>query len=380
MTKINVIYHHFPHYRAPVLRELVSNGEYEYSFHASLKDLDGIKVFKGDDVVDIHPLDFKFQGPIWVLKGYWSALLDTQAKAIVLHAPPNMPAAWLIMIFGRLLGKKMFFWVHGWLKPEPILKRFIRNIFFGLSDKVMVYGERARKLASESGFSSKKVWPIYNSLDYDKAKKVLSKIGSDNASENPLPQSFFKEGANPIIICTARLTEQCQFDLLLTAAEILKKQGAPINILLVGDGPERKNLENTAIELDLDVHFYGACYDEDILGNLLYYSDLTVSPGKIGLTAMHSLTYGTPAITHGKLDAQMPEFEAIEAGKSGLFFQHDDANDLADKILLWLNMDQSREVIRKNCQSVISKKWNPARQRERIEACLDTCLKKSKPS
>ena len=52
------------------------------------------------------------------------------------------------------------------------------------------------------------------------------------------------------------------------------------------------------LNLQDQIWFYGACYDESKLGELIFNADLCVSPGNVGLTAVHSMGYGTPVITH----------------------------------------------------------------------------------
>lgn len=155
---------------------------------------------------------------------------------------------------------------------------------------------------------------------------------------------------------------------------MLKASSDPINILLVGDGPERATLEILAAKLDVSVHFYGACYDEATLASLIYYSDVTVSRGKIGLTVIHSLTYGTPAITHGDLDQQMPEVEAITDGFNGKLFIKDDVHDLVRCMTEWFSARYDRETVRSQCQQVVAKNWNPARQRELIDKGVTSLL------
>ena len=105
---------------------------------------------------------------------------------------------------------------------------------------------------------------------------------------------------------------------------------------------------------------YGPSYEEEKIGELVYNADLCVSPGNIGLTAMHSLTYGTPAITHGNFSNQGPEFEAIKSGVTGDFFIEDDARDLTQVIKNWINLDLlKRDLIRNNCYKVIDEFYNP---------------------
>ena len=103
---------------------------------------------------------------------------------------------------------------------------------------------------------------------------------------------------------------------------------------------------------------------------MIYDADLTVSPGKIGLTAMHSLMYGTPVVTHGDLDAQMPEVEAIEEGRTGAFFRRGDARDLAATIAGWLDAGLPRAQVRQAARAAIKAKWTPQGQARIIEEAL----------
>ncbi len=377
--KVNVIYHHYPHYRAPVMRELTKSGAHDYTFWGSLESVQGIKAFTGDDIVTIKPLKYSIAGNRWVLKEYWGAVFDKQADALIVLANPNMLATWFIVIVARLKGKKVLFWAHGWLKKEAPLKRFIRNFYFNLSNHVIVYAERAKVVAKECGFNNEKITVVYNSLDYERAVQEREAIAQAETKPENKPQALFSAPDRPLIICTARVTELCRFDLLFNAARKLQDEGKPINILLVGDGPKKDDMKEMAEELGISVHFYDACYDEAELARLIYWSDLTVSPDKIGLTAMHTLTYGTPVITHSDLDNQMPEVEAIESGVTGLLFERDNADDLAFQIEDWLSSGRQREVVRQACYEMIANKWNPKVQRRQIDKAVTETLSKSGP-
>ena len=61
-------------------------------------------------------------------------------------------------------------------------------------------------------------------------------------------------------------------------------------------------------------------YDENEIGDLIYNADLCVSPGNVGLTAIHTLTYGTPVLSHANFPNQMPEFEAIDKDFTSFLF------------------------------------------------------------
>ena len=119
------------------------------------------------------------------------------------------------------------------------------------------------------------------------------------------------------------------------------------------------------------VWMFGPCFSEEILGELIYNSSVCVSPGNIGLTAMHSLVYGTPVITQDNFKNQGPEFESVVESFSGSFFKEDSISDLCDKIKIWISKNyKQRETIRQNCYKVISERYNPNNQREILKKTL----------
>ncbi|WP_119939611.1 glycosyltransferase [Neorhizobium sp. NCHU2750] len=373
MANVSVIYHHYPHYRRPVVTELYHSGQHSYKFWGSHDVVNGIEVFPGDDTVIINPLSFKTKGKRWILTGYWPAILDRSVDVVIILGNPNMLATWKMALMARMTGRKVLFWAHGWLKREPFVKRMMRNIYFRMANKILVYGVRAKEIGAESGYPCERISVIYNSLDFDKSQKILARICNSKTFTNA-PQRLFLLPSLPLVICTARITSACRFDLLFEAARMLSQKGKPVNILLVGDGPERLGLEDMAKQLKINVYFFGACYDEDVLAELIHGADLTVSPGKVGLTAIHSLSYGTPVITHDNLDEQMPEVEAIIPGVSGELFRYGDAADLANSINSWLATDHDRKVVREECIKIVASTWNPAMQRKLIDQAVSEVL------
>ncbi len=113
-------------------------------------------------------------------------------------------------------------------------------------------------------------------------------------------------GIDLSLFVSGRLVAKLRLDLLVDAVSMLQKEGCLIDVLLVGDGPQRTQLEAAAKIKDLSVIFYGACYEEEILARLIMSANVTVVPGAIGLTVMHSLIYGTPVITNDDPDEQGP--------------------------------------------------------------------------
>lgn len=86
---------------------------------------------------------------------------------------------------------------------------------------------------------------------------------------------------------------------------------------------------------------------------------------------MHAMVYGCPCMSHNDFPYQMPEFEAIQEGKTGGFFDRDNFTSLADNIQKWFaEHQQEREQIRQNCFKEIDEQWNPHVQVEIIKNAI----------
>ena len=104
---------------------------------------------------------------------------------------------------------------------------------------------------------------------------------------------------------------------------------------------------------------------------MIYNADLCVSPGNVGLTAMHSMVFGTPVLTHNDFSHQMPEFEAVKENITGDFFKYGDINSLALKISEWFqNNGEKRESVRQSCMKEIDDNWTPWFQLEVLKEHL----------
>ena len=368
--RVAVIYHMFPHYRGPVLRALAGSQRYDFSFFGSHDAVDGIVPFVGDDRVVVHPLKIEPGEAGGVFSGLWGPVLSRENDALVIIGNPRFSQTWAAAIAARLMGKRVLFWGHGWLHDYSRPMTWLRHFYFNLAHGVLVYADRAKALAEKAGFPGSKVYPIYNSLDWDAASVHYEALLA--SSGTALRQKTAYPADRPVIICTARLTPLCRFDLLIEAAAILSARGNPVQVILVGDGPVRSALEAQAKAAGVDVRFTGAIYDEAVLSGMLFAADMTVSPGKVGLTAMHSLSYGTPIVTHGALDHQMPEVEAIIEGRTGAYFLQDDPVDLARAIEDVLRWKTSRAQVRENCRDVMMGRYTPAAQTGFIEDALES--------
>lgn len=265
-------------------------------------------------------------------------------------------SSWLMLIRCKSKKKKTLLWSHGWYGCESIIIKSIKKLYYSLATGVLLYGNYAKNLMIKNGFRDEKISVIYNSLDYEKQINTRALLKTTNIFQDHFGNH------NPTVIFIGRLTKEKQLQMLLNAILLLRKEGVFMNLVLIGDGVEKGNLLNLSQELCIDhvVWFYGECYNEFEIGQLIYNAFVCVSPGNVGLTAMHSLVYGTPVITHNDFSHQVPEFESIEEGKTGAFFVYRSIESLSNTIKKWLKSHPHKndELIH-SCQKVIEEKYNP---------------------
>ncbi len=263
--------------------------------------------------------------------------------------------------------KKFYIWTHGWYGKETGRDAKMKLWLYRNVTGTFVYGDRAKELLVKEGIPANKLFPIHNSLDYDKQLELRNAIKTSTVYSDHFGNN------NPVIVFIGRLTKVKQLDMLVDAVAELKAKGERYNVVFVGDGVEKESLKAQVKRLGLteQVWFYGACYDEKTNAEMICNADLCVAPGNIGLTAIHVLMFGCPAISHNDFTWQMPEFEAIKPGKTGDFFERNNVQALACTISKWFAEKKSkREEVRQACYNEIDTNWNPYYQMEIIKKNL----------
>lgn len=359
--KIALIYNFAQHYRTNIFTLMDKAMDIDFYF--------------GDHYLNVKKMDYSLlQHKVTEVKNIELGPLKWQCNTIrlawadydtfIVLGEPMCLSTWFILLISRVLGKRIYFWTHGWYGREGWAKRLIKRIYFGMANGTMLYGEYARQLMIKQGFRAQKIAVIHNSLAYDTQIVLRNGLHDHHTFSNHFGNEY------PTVVFVGRLTKEKKLHQLLQAQYICKENGHPFNVIFIGDGVMEKILKDFTQKQDLQnyVWFYGASYDEQELSQLLYDADLCVAPGNIGLTAIHAMSFGCPCISHNDFKWQMPEFEAIKENKSGTFFERDNVEDLARVIMQWFNMHRhDREQVRMACFKEIDENWNPHQQLEIIK-------------
>ena len=366
-TKICCIFNYAPHYRLPIYKEMDQQLSCDFYFgdrvEGNIKKLDYSQLsgFKAE----VKNVDLSFKYFKWQ-KGVIFFPFKKKYKHFILTGDASILSNLIIIILCLFLRKKTYLWMHGLYKIPNFKAKMVLYPFYKLASHLLLYGHYAKYIFVSQGFKENKISVIYNSLDYNIQKDIRQSL-----VPTKIYQHYFTN-AYPVLIYIGRIQAVKKVDHIIKALAVLKEKNIFYNLIILGDNDPQFKLEKLVFSLKLEeqVHFFGPSYDEKINGELIFNADLCVSPGNIGLTAIHAMSYGTPCITHNDFTQQMPEFEIIEENKTGLFFQKDSVIDLAEKITEWSRLNLNRDEIRLNCYHKIDQYYNPFFQVDLLKKIL----------
>ncbi len=322
------------------------------------------------DITDLDGFIVELQNKYIFNDFYWQIgfqkVFKSEYKKYLVTGDLHCISNWIILFYSYIFNKKVYVWTHGWNGKDGWLKKSIKIFFIKLCTGVFLYGDYAKKIMMKSGIPERKLNVIFNSLDYEKQLEVRKKLKRTNVYRNIFRNDY------PVIIFIGRIQKNKKLEEVILAMTEALKENIKLNFILIGGEIDSINLKTVIEEnkMQENVLFYGSCFDEHKLGELIYNANVCVSPGHIGLTAIHSLMYGTPIITHDNVRMQTPEFEVVNSGFNGDLFEYQNISDLKNKILYWTHDVNFSLQIKENCYFKIDKYYNPKFQIRIIKEVL----------
>jgi glycosyltransferase involved in cell wall biosynthesis len=368
-----------PLYIEPLWNTLLRSEEIEYIFITSAKGSQGIRT------IDPETFFAKNNAPrsawrfvknnyigkvLFYQPGVISEVLKNDLDVYIFSGEMYTLSTWIAALIVKINRKPVFFWGHGYYGNEGRLKKYLRLLFYKIPAYHFLYGNRARQLMIGFGFDPEKMFTVYNSLDYETQKEIYRQTNPQQLEE--LKEKLLPgRSAYPTALFIGRLTKQKKINLLITALHLLKNKGTEFNCILIGNGEEKENLQEivNGYELNNSVCFYGASYDETETSALIMLSDCCVSPGNAGLTAIHSMAFGTPVITHSEFSHQGPEAESVLEGKTGFLFKEDDIESLLAAMHHFVDKNQKKRM-EKDCIAMVETYYNPQNQADIITSVV----------
>ena len=204
------------------------------------------------------------------------------------------------------------------------------------SDKVIVVSNFLKKLAMKIGVSEEKIKVIYNSIDF---------LDTDNNLKINLKEELNITGK--IILTNARLTPWKGVDMLIKIMPQLIERYNDIKFIIISEGPERKNLEKLAVDLDVEDHviFLGRVSRQLVVEYLKISDVFVLNTNYEGMShvLLEAMKVGTPIITT-KAGGNP---ETIKNKETGILIDYRDKEQWINAIIQILdNSDLAQELVK----------------------------------
>lgn len=307
-----------PHYRLDFFRKVHSLLGDVFSVSYSPTRLAGITSESLSEpwAKRIGPINPIMNGLEWQ-QGAMEIPIDRGDILVVCGAPRTLST---LAIIGkaRIKRAKVVWWGHYWSSTSKTWRFRLRINMLRFCHGVLFY-------------TDKEVEEFFD----NHAKMNFSCVRALNNGINTEPIERLRAHYEPAlrpnrILFIGRLTPKADLAFALYALAAIPEEIRP-TLDVIGDGEERSRLAVQATELNLEnyVKWHGAITDEHEIAKIANCCRLFVYPGEAGLSLIHAMAYGLPAVVHSDRWKQMPEFAAFEDYVTGRSFHREHVSSLA---------------------------------------------------
>jgi len=162
-------------------------------------------------------------------------------------------------------------------------------------------------------------------------------------------------GGKKVVLFAGKLTRYKGVKYLIKAAKKI-----PAEVVILGDGPERKDLEKRVKRLKLsNVHFVGHLANKtEVLNRFYSRADVFVAPSvwdePLGLVILESMACKTPVVVTRKGGIPL----AVKEGVNGLFVRPRNASEIVEKVNYLLKNDDLRRKMGERARKIVEKKFS----------------------
>jgi len=276
-------------------------------------------------------------------------------------------------IAGLLIKSKIIYTVHGWVFNEPLpswkilFYKYAEKFTAILKDKIICVSEFDRLIAIKEKIApEKKLAAIHNGitpinfLSKEQAREKLSQISN---IQYPISNIFIGSIGN--------LYKTKGLEYLIQAGRLLIDAGINLKIIIIGEGEEKKYLENLINQLNLKGHVILAGRIDNAASLLKAFDVYVCSSVKEGLsyTIIEAMQAGLPIVaTQVGGNPELIEDPSTNSEQAtGILVDAKNSSILAEKIQRLINNQKLQNEL-----------GNNAKQKANCEFALEQMVQKTK--
>lgn len=284
-----------------------------------------------------------------------------RGDVVVLSGNPRYLSTLVLLLRARLRGAHVVWWGHYWSSTSRRWRQLLRYLPMALAHALLFYTDDEVEAfrADALGLGKGAVLAALNN-------------GIDIAPIRALRTPYLAPDRDRALLFIGRLTVKADLALGL---EALARMGPEAPVLhVVGDGETREALEARVAQLGLGekVVWHGALTDEARIAAVANRCQAFLYPGEVGLSLIHAMAYGLPALVHDTRRHHMPEIAAFRDGVTGQSFRHGDAAALAVVMQDMLADASALEALSGGARAAIGPDFTTEGMAARFEALVRT--------
>ncbi len=272
-------------------------------------------------------------------------------KPDVIHVQHISLLLWTANFIKALYGINFIVTSHG----TGVLAASENKTYIPLSQDAL---SRAKKIVAVSGDTKKWLLNIFGKDFLRKTRIIPGGVYLENfpaEKKIKIINGKYKLKDKKIVLFSGKLTPQKGVFYLIKAAQNIKG-----DIYIIGDGPEKKKLEDFVYKLKLNnVHFLGYMGDEkkEELEEFYYRADILVTPSvwdePLGLVILEAMATKTPVIATRKGGIPL----AVKNGINGFLIRPKNSRQIAEACNKLLENDELRKKMGDAARETVEKKF-----------------------
>lgn len=250
----------------------------------------------------------------------------------------------------KILGIPVISTCHGFVSIDRNLKLY--NLFdrvaLRFAKKIIAVSDSIKNDLGKRGIRKTRIVTIQNAVNGSSCTESSSQRRLERRHNLGLSDHDFVVGY------VGRLSEEKGVQYLIKAASHLNESDVPVKILIIGEGPQRKELEDLAKKANIGNNVIFAGFQSEI-EKWLSAMDIFVLPSLTEGTPMsllEAMAYGMPVVASAV--GGVPQ--VIDSEKNGILVPPGKPQDIKDAIrLLYLNENLRKSFSREARQKIKSK-------------------------
>lgn len=286
-------------------------------------------------------------------------------KPDLLHIHHAFPLSWVAAAIKDTYNINFIVTIHG--SELPTLekdKRYIQSTY----DAML----RAKRIVPNSGWTREWFLRIFKGAFHEKSRVIpggvdIHKFVYSDAGWKQIDRELSLNG-RPMVLFSGKLTKYKGVEYLINAAKKINGE-----VVILGDGPERKRLEEKAKQLKLgNVHFLGH-KGAGMKSLVPYYSraDVLVAPSvwdePLGLVILEAMACQTPVVVTRKGGIPL----AVKDEYNGYFVRPRNSSEIVEKVNKLLDNDALCHKMGQNARKSVEQKFSWEKIAAKFERMYD---------